>query len=246
MSAQFAAVGAAAALAFALAAAHPVLAQDECFRQPSRVDIGVVTEPLLLRAGTADYLVTEPCYTVSRRVFGTTLNFAILNRFPAGTTVTDAYVLIKSNRTLTTSPPVKVSLSRGDGWFLQERGAPGEAGRMNSEPFTGTIDSWNAAHASPGSPLDLAQRLKLSWHAFATRALAMPSTVPIDFWKVEDTFDRVHGVRTNYLIRFAVNTTAKISPIPFQVYIQREVRHVELTMFSNIDALSGTYKFQVR
>jgi hypothetical protein len=65
--------------------------------------------------------------------------------------------------------------------------------------------------------------------------------MPADFWKIAETFDRTHGVETSYLIRFTVNTSDKVSH--FQVYAQREVQEVKLTMFSNIDALSGTYRF---
>ena len=53
-------------------------------------------------------------------------------------------------------------------------------------------------------------------------------------------------MQTNYLIRFSVNTSDKVSLVPFQVYAQREVQEVQLTMFSNIDALSGTYRFVIK
>jgi hypothetical protein len=114
---------------------------------------------------------------------------------------------------------------------------------MTFVPFPGSVEQWNAAHSSPGSPADFADRLKIQWHAFASKDLNSPSTIPASFWQIAETFDREHGVETNYLIRFTVNTSDKVSQIPFQVYAQREVQEVQLTLFSNIDALSGTYRF---
>ena len=113
-------------------------------------------------------------------------------------------------------------------------------------PFPGTVEDWNAAHSSPGNPSEFADRLKIQWHAFAAPGSAMPSTIPADFWKISDAFDRTHGVQTNYLIRFAVNTTDKVSLVPFQVYVQQEVQEVQLTLYSNIEALSGTYRFVIK
>jgi hypothetical protein len=117
---------------------------------------------------------------------------------------------------------------------------------MTFVPFSGTVEDWNAAHSSAGNPVDFASRLKIRWHAFATKDSNMPSTVPADFWKIGDAFDRTHGVQTNYLIRFTVNTADRVSLVPFQVYAQREVQEIQLTLFSNIDALSGTYRFVLR
>jgi hypothetical protein len=118
---------------------------------------------------------------------------------------------------------------------------------MNSEPFGGSIEAWNAAHTSEASPMELDERLKVSWHAFARKDLTMPSTVPSNFWEIESSFDRTHGVVTNYLVRFGVNTTdAKASIVPFQVYAQREVQQISLSLWSNIDALSGDYKFVIK
>lgn len=224
--------------------------QDDCFRPPVPVEsLENVRDHLVLQTARASYVLpaTATCFAVRRQTFGTVLSFAILNRFP-DENATDAYVLIKSDRKLTSSPPIKLSLSRGDGWFLPGEGGLQSAavGRMASEAFGGSIEEWNSAYGSAGGPADLAARLKVPWHAFATSALAMPSTVSAEFWKIGDAFDRAHGVRTNYLIRFSVNTSEKISTVPFQVYIQREVQQVELTLFSNIDALSGTYRFLIK
>jgi hypothetical protein len=240
------AVAVLATIGAALGRAH---AQDDCFRPPTPVEsLDNVRDYLILQTERTSYAITTKCVVVRRQTFGTVLNFAIVNRFPAETAISDAYVLIKSNRILTSAPPIKISLSRGDGWFLPNEGdkPPADADRMNYEPFPGTIEEWNSAHASSGSPAEFAGRLKVKWHAFATGAPGMPSTVPAEWWKVSDKFDRDHGVRTNYLIRFAVNKSNKVSTVPFQVYAQREVERAEVTVLSNIDALSGSYQFVVK
>lgn len=236
------------AAALICAMSHPATSQDNCARPPVRVgSLENVAEPMIIRTGRADFAVTGSCHTVRRSTFGTTLGFGIVNRFPEGSEVSDAYVFIKSYRILNSSPPIKLSLSRGDGWFLQGQGEtpPTAAPRMAFEPFPDTVEKWNSAHASPGTPSALGTRLGMRWHAFTSVSATNASTIPIDFWKVPDSFDRIRGVQTNYLIRFAVNTSNKISIVPFQVYIQPAVTQVELTLFSNIDALSGTYRFIV-
>jgi hypothetical protein len=243
------AVGA-AALSLLLAIAEPSFSQDTCFRPPSPVSsLDDVTELLALQTPKhSSYVVSDTCQVVRRNTFGSILNFAIVNRFPEGTAVTDAFVFIKSYRILTSSPPVKISLSRGDGWLYPKAvgGQSSDPGRMAFVPYRGTVEDWNAAHSSAGDPREFAERLKIQWHAFASPDSNMPSTVPADFWKIPDVFDRTHGVQTNYLIRFAVNTTDKVSLVPFQVYAQREVQEVQLTLYSNIEALSGTYRFIVK
>jgi hypothetical protein len=247
-SARLAKFGLVAALS-SFAAMSSAYCADECFQPPARVgSLSHVSAPFLLQTGRAIYVVRSTCHTVSRRIFGSTLSFALLNRFRTDTAVTEAFVFVKSSRIFSTSPPIKISLSRGDGWFV-ESGASrqvGSAPRIAFEPFVDSIEKWNEAHATPGSPIELASKLKVNWHAYASRAPAMPSTVPVEFWKIEDTFNRAHGVRTNYLLRFDVNTTAEGSVVPFQVYIQPEVLEVEITMLSNIDAFSGTFRFLIR
>lgn len=224
-------------------------ADDRCFRQPSQVEnLENTSEHLILRSRRSNYLLEDSCIVIERRTFGKTLDFAIRNRFPADTQVSTAYLFIKSDRTLATEPPVKVSLSRSDGWFLElgkgRKPSPGD--RMNFEPYQGSVKDWNTAHATPGDPAAIDERLRTDWHAFATDAPSMPSTVPIDYWQITEPFDITHDVRTNYLVRFAVNTGSGNSMVPFQVYIQPAVKSVQLTIFSNIDELSGTYKFIIK
>jgi hypothetical protein len=244
------AFGLVSGLATAVGGGNSSLAQQTCFRPPSPVSsLADVTELLALQTPKrSSYVISDTCQAVRRDTFGPTLNFVILNRFPEGTAVSDAYVFVKSYRVLTSAPPVKISLSRGDGWLLPKsrEGQTADAARMAFVPFAGSVEEWNAAHSSAGSPADFADRLKVQWHAFASKDSGSPSTIPADFWKIAETFDRIHGVETNYLIRFTVNTSDKVSLVPFQVYVQREVQEVQLTLFSNIDALSGTYRFTLK
>ena len=176
-------------------------AQQTCFRPPSPVsNLGDVTELLALQTPKhSSYVISDTCQLVRRETFGSILNFVILNRFPEGTAVSDAYVFIKSYRILISAPPVKISLSRGDGWLLPK--STGDqfavAGRMTFVPFPGSIEDWNSAHSSAGSPADFADRLKVQWHAFASNDSNSPSTIPADFWKIAETFDRKHGVQTH-------------------------------------------------
>src|ERR1700737_349895 len=241
------AFGLVSGLATTVAGGNSSLAQQTCFRAPSPVSsLADVTELLALQTPMRNsYVISDTCQIVRRDTFGSALNFVILNRFPEGTAVSDAYVFVKSYRILTSAPPVKISLSRGDGWLLPKPngGQAADAGRMTFVPFPGSVEDWNAAHSFAGSPADFADRLKIQWHAFASKDSNSPSTIPAEFWKIDETFDRTHGVETNYLIRFTVNTSEKVSQVPFQVYTQREVQEVQLTLFSNIDALSGTYRF---
>lgn len=225
----------------------PLHAQT-CFKPPSPVSsLADVTEHLVIQTPKrSSYVISDTCQIIRRNSFGSVLNFSIINRFPEGTAVNDAYVFIKSYRIFTSEPPVKISLSRGDGWLLVENGKWVELNRMSFVPFSGSIEEWNSAHSSAGNPSDLAARLKTKWHAFASDNTDLTSTIPLDFWKIPETFDRKYGVETNYLIRFTVNTTDKVSLVPFQVYAQPQVREIQLTLFSNIDALSGTYRFEIK
>jgi len=116
---------------------------------------------------------------------------------------------------------------------------------MDDEPYVGSLEGWNAAHSMSGDPLDFLDRLKVKWHAYAREDKAFPSTFLPEFWKIDRSFDRTHAVITNYLLRFDVNPSDTVSTIPFEVYLQREVTQIELTIYSNIEALSGQYRFVV-
>jgi hypothetical protein len=222
---------------------------DQCYREPSPIEsLADTSEHLILKSPRSYYVLQSSCIVIERRTFGNTLNFSVLNRFPKDTQVSKAFLFVKSDRTLTTSPHIKVSLSRGDGWFLNSNKGqrPKPVVKMNFEPYQGTVKDWNNAHSKRGGPLAVDDRIEIPWHAFATDASSLPSTVPIDYWKITEPFDVKHDVRTNYLIRFTVNTDSANSLIPFQVYIQPAVKEVKLTIFSNIDALSQTYRFIIK
>ena len=179
-------------------------ADDQCYREPSPIEsLAYTSEHLILKSPRSYYVLQSSCIVIERRTFGNTLNFSVLNRFPEGTQISKAFLFVKSDRTLTTSPPIKVSLSRGAGWFLNtKKGQPLKSvGRMNFDPYQGTVKEWNDAHSERGNPLAVDDRIEIPWHAFATDVSSLPSTVPIDYWKITEPFDVKHEVRTNYLIR---------------------------------------------
>jgi hypothetical protein len=117
---------------------------------------------------------------------------------------------------------------------------------MDDVPFRESIEAWNTAHSSDGTPAEFEQRLKVGWHAHAHQDGGLASTADAAFWKVDNTFDSTYGGVTNILLRFDTNPSAQESLIPFQVYAQPEVRTIVLTLSSNIESLSGTYKLTLR
>lgn len=237
-------------VAIVVATAFPIRAQEFCGWRPRDIadptDIRGTT--LTLSTARDTFGIYNDCVTIIRRQFGSSLNFGLVNRFSPDVGIKSGYVLIKSIRMLSNSPPIKVSLSRGGGWTIFEKddGPPKPARLMYFEPYRGTIDSWNAAYANPGSPSEFATRLHTPWHAYADIERTVASSDFADFWKVEGTFDQVHGVITNYLIHFDINTDPKVSLIPFSVFLQPEVQQFELRILSGPESLSGTYKFVVK
>lgn len=223
-------------------------AEEFCNWRPRQIE-----DPTDVR-GTTLLLVTDRetlgiynnCVTILRRQFGSILNFALVNRFPEGTSATSAYALVKSTRLLSSSPPVKITLSRGKGWIL-----PGTDGKVVpqgefSRPYRGSIEDWNKAHDSLGTPEEISQRLRVPWHSYATADLGLSSTDYADFWKIDPSFDRMHSVSTHYLLRFDVNTGRYVSNILFQVALQPEVDQIRLNIQSSMESLSGEFKFMVR
>jgi hypothetical protein len=224
-------------------------AQDACFQRPTPVERlqDVRTHRLVLTDARGRYYVIDgSCFTLDRGQFPGVLYFSLLNSFSKDFAVTSGYVFIKSNRTFSNSPPERLLLSRGDGWFFPSTSGSTALVRMNFEPFSGSIEAWNAAHSNEGDPIALSRRLEVRWHAFAQRDMTSPSTRSLDFWKVDDSFDRTHGVITNYLLRFDVNTSDKVGLIPFQVYLQNAVQQIDLTIYSNVEVFSGQYKFIIQ
>lgn len=223
--------------------------QDSCFRRPTPVESlqDVHTHYLVLRGPANTYYVIEgDCLTIDRSQFPRVLYFSLLNRFAEELDVSSGYVFIKSDRTFSNSPPEKISLSRGEGWFYpNQEGNAKPVDALDYEPFDSSIESWNAAHSDKGDPVELSKRLKTDWHAYALEGLTLPSTQRLSFWKIDESFDRNHGVMTNYILRFDVNKSDRVGKIPFQVYLQKEVQQIDLVITSNVQAYSGHYKFIV-
>ena len=239
------------AYVFALIVIAPSAAVGDefCNWRPRQIDnpADIRATTLVLTTPRDTLGIYENCVTIIRGQFGSVLSFALVNRFPKEIGMTSAYALVKSTRVLSSKPLVKISLSRGNGWFL-----PGGARsqtplpEMFFEPFKGTVEEWNAAHASFATPEDLAKRLKSAWHAYTTPDFGVSSTDVFQFWPIDSSFDQIHGVSTHYLLRFDVNTEQRVSFIPFTVYLQPEVQQIGLQIYSNIESLSGEYKFIVR
>jgi hypothetical protein len=228
----------------------PAKAEEFCEWRPRDIanpaDIRGTT--LVLTTDRDTFGIYNSCVTILRRQFGGSLNFALVNRFSKNIGITTGYAFVKSIRILSSSPPIKLSLTRGGGWitFQKENGPPKPARVMNFEPYRGTIESWNDAYSKPGTPLDFGERLHSPWHAYADVDKIVASSDTPDFWKVNSTFDQIHGVITNYLLHFDVNTEPIVSQIPFTVFIQPEVQRFELLIISNPESLNGTYKFVVQ
>lgn len=236
--------------ALLFAASVPANAQEFCNWRPrvieDRFDIRSTT--LILTTSRDTFGIYNNCVTIIRKQYGSILNFGVVNRFAPEIGVKSGYVLIKSIRTLSNEPPIKLTLSRGGGWYLSGgAGAPlSVAGEMPYVPFKGTIETWNEAHSNPGNPSEFSQRLNIPWHAYALTDMTLSSSDLAEFWKVDSSFDRAHGVVTNYLLRFDVNTGPKVSAIPFSIFLQQEVQQIQLRIISNIESLSGEYRFVVR
>ena len=231
-------------------ASAPTNAQEFCNWRPRVIEdrFDIRSTSLILTTSRNTFGVYNNCITIVRKQYGNILNFAVVNRFPAEIGVKSGYVLVKSIRTLSNEPPIKLSLSRGGGWYLS--GAADNSlsvgGEMNYVPFRGAIETWNEAHSTPGTPGELSRRLNISWHAYALTDMTLSSSDLAEFWKIDSSFDRAHSVITNYLLRFDVNTGLKVSTIPFSVYLQQEVQKIRLQLISNIESLSGEYTFLVR
>ena len=233
-----------------LSAASSAVAEDACGARPVRMDpADIRTTTLILTTPRTTYGIKDKCLILRRSEFAPILHFGVVNRFPEGAGVSSAYIFVKSTRTLSSTPLVKVSLSRGSGWF--SRGADGSSSpsipeEMKYAPYKGTIEQWNTAHSNSVEPAQLNGFLNMPWHAFAMKDLTLSSSELPLFWKIDTSFDQMHGVQTNYLLRFDVNESTRLGTVPFDVFLQAEVQQIELSVYSNVDALSGSYKFLLR
>jgi len=225
---------------FWLSCAH---AQENC-KRPTPVDAlgDIQSNYLALKSRNVSYAIDSPCIILDRQAFPKILSFFIL---PLDVGPTTTLIFIKSYRTFTNSPPDKIKVSRSDGWFFSDspQGKAVIQQRLDDEPYSDTLVAWNSAHSTAGTPQEFKDRLKVIWHAYADEEKHLPSTRNPSYWKTKTDFDFGHGTLTAYLLRFPSNSK---TPIPFNVYLQDAVQQIELTLDSNVEALSGEFKFTVQ
>jgi hypothetical protein len=221
-------------------------AQDSCTATPLPVDnmSNVHDDYLVLRSGTGTdyYLINAPCVHIDRQTFGTTLHFFLFNRLIKDKGLQSGTVYIRSYRTFSNTQYVNLKMSRGEGWYYPELGSKPIDGIFDV-PFAGTVDTWDNLYATTGTPEDLNTKLSAPFHAYGGSDKTQPSTVPPAFWKSNRPFDQAHDVMTYYLIHFGVNPSAAVGLIPFYVALQPQVQHIKLSIFSNVETLSGDYEF---
>jgi hypothetical protein len=231
---------AALSLPFFLVATFSSSAESQC-RRPTLVENlkDIRSNYLALKSITRLYVIDTECIILSRENFAKILLFKIL---PVPSDIDKVVVFIKSYRTFSVSPPDKIKVSRGGEWFLPGSSGAKAVSKVPDEPYPGTIATWNESHSSTGSPEQVNDKLKLDWHAYGTDDSKLPSTRKMNYWLASGDFDFSKGTLTNYLIAFPPNSK---SEIPFDVNLQNEVRSIELTIDSNVEALSGRYKFVI-
>jgi hypothetical protein len=220
----------------------PAYAQENCGRATPVDSLGDIKyNYLALTSPTNTYAIDKSCIILTRREFRKVLPFDLL---PANSDSTTA-LYIESYRAFSSNPPYKISLSRGGGWFFSktQKGNAAAQKKLPDKPYPGSVESWNAAHSTAGTPLDFEGRLKVLWHAYANSDRTLSSTEDPGVWKTRPDFDFAHGTLTVYLLRFPPKSQ---TPIPFQVYLQDEVKHVDLVINSNVEALSGEYNFIIQ
>ena len=215
-------------------------AESQC-RRPTLVEglKDIKSNYLALKSITRLYVIDTECIILSRENFAKILLFKII---PVQSDLDKVVVFIKSYRAFSVSPPDKIKVSRGGEWFLPGSSGAKPVSKVSDEPYPGTIATWNEAHSSAANPEQVNDKLKLDWHAYATDDGKLPSTRKMNYWLASGDFDFSKGTLTNYLIAFPPNSK---SEIPFDVSLQNEVRSIELTIDSNVEALSGRYKFVI-
>jgi len=231
---------AALSLPFCLITMFSSNAESQC-RRPTLVESlkDIRSNYLALKSSYRLYVIDTECIILSRENFAKILLFKIL---PVESDVDKIAVFIRSYRTFSASPPDKIKVSRGGEWFLPHASGAKPLSKLPDEPYPGTIAAWNEAHSSAGNPEQVNGKLKLEWHAYATDDGKLPSTQKMDYWLAPGDFDFSRGTLTNYLIAFPPNGK---SEIPFDVNLQNEVRSIDLRIDSNVEALSGRYKFVI-
>ena len=207
---------------------------------------GYKSNGLLLSAGS--YYELDNCFILSRRQFGSSIQFGFVNNF-ANDTASVGMIFIKSQKTFTgTSPPDRIKLSRGPGWQLLVPPAKsiGELVASYDRPFRGTIEQWNALYASTASPDDLVSNASFRepWHAYADATKSLSSLDQAAFWQLETSSLPERYSITNYLVRFAPNKT--YSFIPFYLQLQQNVSEVNISISSNVDSLVQQYRIIIK
>lgn len=227
-------------LPFCLVATFSSNAEGQC-RRPTLVENlkDIKSNYLALKSINRLYVIDTECIILGRENFAKILLFKIL---PVQSDVDRVVVFIKSYRTFSVSPPDKIKVSRGGEWFLPGSSGTDALSKLPDEPYPGTVATWNEVHSSAGNPEQVNNTLKLEWHAYATGDGKLPSTRKLNYWLASGDFDFSKGTLTNYLISFPPNSK---SEIPFDVNLQNEVRSIDLTIDSNVEALSGRYKFVI-
>ena len=221
---------------------------DSCNSAPKPLEgiQGYKSNGLLLAAGS--YYELDNCFILSRRQFGSSIEFGFVNNFSKDV-ASVGMIFIKSQKTFSgASPPDRIKLSRGPGWQLQVPPAKaiGELVASYDRPFRGTIEQRNALYASTVSPDDLLSNVSFRepWHAYADPMKSLSSLDQAAFWQLEPSSLPERYSITNYLVRFAPNKT--YSFIPIYVQLQQNVTEVNISISSNVDSLVQQYRIIIK
>ncbi|PSO16491.1 hypothetical protein [Bradyrhizobium sp. MOS003] len=221
-------------------------AWGECVSSPKPIeDARTVSLGTLLLSASGRYYVLDPCVRISRRQFGSRIKLGFMNNFEKADTVATFYSA-KSKRALTLDQNTHISLVRTPGWFGYPTTSETEVQPVletRGDPFRGTIEQWNSAHANGSSPKELRNipGLIRPWHAFVDQGLSLASSADPQFWQINPADMTSKTIVTNYIIRFTPAPTNTF--LDFDVYIQDGVKSVDLTIISQIEAFSGSRTF---
>lgn len=228
---------------FLIALSSPALA-DRCNFAPKPMEgiRGFNLNTMLLSA--ASYYELDRCFIINRRQFGSFLKFGFVNNFPEGVAPV-GMIFIKSKKTFRNqSPPDEIKVSRLPGWYLQIPPAKAISSLKPSydQPFTGTVQEWNALHRDGMTPEDLIKNrgFKQPWHAYGDEDRTYSSLDKLAFWTIDPATLPDRFSFTNYLLRFSPSTS--YSFIPFTITVQDNVTEINVSVSSNIDVLVQEYR----
>lgn len=223
-------------------------AWGECLSSPKPIeDARAVSLGTLLLSASGRYYVLDPCVRISRRQFGSRIKLGFMNNFEKADTEA-AFFSAKSKRTLTVDQTTHVSLVRTPGWFGYLTTSDKEVQPIpetRGDPFRGTIEQWNSAHANGLGPKELRNipGLIRPWHAFVDQGQSLASSVDPQFWQINPADMTSKTIVTNYIVRFTPAPTNTF--LDFDIYIQDGVKSVDLIIASQIEAFSGTRTFVI-